>query len=122
MMEKFFRVGREAARPGSTHRRIHRLRLETKRVRYTLELFKSVYGEKVKQILEPLKRLQDQLGAINDCATTLEMVRHNKDAAEAVQELADKREAEFREYWRKHFGSAPRVEWKAVLSAADGKK
>jgi CHAD domain-containing protein len=122
LIEDFFRAGREAARPGSTHHRMHRLRLEAKRVRYTLELFEPVYGENAKQILEPLKKLQDQLGAINDCAATLEMVRRNKDAAAAVQGLADKREAAFREYWGKHFGSAKRAEWKAVLSAADGKK
>jgi len=122
MMEKFFRAGAEAARPGSTYRRIHRLRLEAKRLRYTIELFEPVYGENTKQILEPLKNLQDQLGAINDCATTLEMVRRNKDAAAAVQRLADKREAAFREDWGKHFGSAQRTAWKAALSAADGKQ
>jgi len=122
MMEDFFQAGREAARPGSTHLRMHRLRLEAKRVRYTIELFEPVYGERTKPILEPLKELQDRLGAINDCATTLEMVRRDKGAAAAVQGLAVKREADFREYWGKHFGSAKRAEWKAVLSAADGKK
>jgi CHAD domain-containing protein len=122
LMEDFFRAGREAARPGSTHRRMHRLRLEAKRVRYTLELFEPVYGESTKAILEPLKQLQDRLGAINDCATTLEMVRRDKGAATAVRGLADKREADFREYWGKHFGSAKRAGWKAVLNAADGKK
>ncbi len=122
MIEDFFRAGREAARPGSTHRRMHRLRLEAKRVRYTLELFEPVYGEKTKQILESLKELQDKLGAINDCATTLEMVRRNKGAATAVRRLAGEREAEFRGYWKQHFGSRERERWKAVLNAADGKK
>ncbi len=122
MLETFFQAGRKAARPGSTHHRIHRLRLEAKRVRYTLELFEAVYGENAMQILEPLRELQDRLGAINDCATTLEMIRRDKGAAAAVRGLADKREAEFRDYWGKHFGSTKRAGWKAVLSAADGKQ
>jgi CHAD domain-containing protein len=122
MIEDFFRAGREAARPRSTHRRMHRLRLEAKRVRYTLELFESAYGERTKPMVEPLKALQDKLGAINDCATTLEMLRRNRGAATAVRRLAGERETEFREHWKKHFGPRERVRWKAVLSAADGEK
>jgi CHAD domain-containing protein len=122
MIEDFFRAGRGAARPGSTHQRMHRLRLEAKRVRYTLELFEPVYGEKTRLILESLKELQDKLGAINDCATTIEMVRRNRGAAVAVRRLAGEREAEFRGHWKRHFGSRERVQWKAVLGAADGKK
>jgi CHAD domain-containing protein len=101
---------------------MHRLRLEAKRVRYTLELFEPVYGEKTRLILESLKELQDKLGAINDCATTIEMVRRNRGAAVAVRRLAGEREAEFRGHWKRHFGSRERVQWKAVLGAADGKK
>jgi len=122
MIEDFFRAGREAARPRSTHRRMHGLRLEAKRVRYTLELFEPVYGERTEPMVESLKELQDRLGAINDCATTLEMVRRNRGAAAAVRRLAGERETEFREHWKKHFGPRERVGWKAVLIAADGKK
>jgi CHAD domain-containing protein len=122
MIADFFLAGREAARPASTHRRMHRLRLEAKRVRYTLELFEPVYGENANQVLESLKELQDKLGAINDCATTLEMVRRNRGAAAAVRRLAGEREAEFRGYWKKHFGPRERARWKAVLCAADGNK
>jgi CHAD domain-containing protein len=123
MMTDLFRSGREAARPRSTHQRMHRLRLEAKRVRYTVELFESAYGKKkAGRVLEPLKALQDKLGAINDCATTLEMVRRHRDAAAAVRRLAAERETAFREHWKKHFGPRESVRWNAVLSAADGKK
>jgi len=68
-----------------------------------------------------LKGLQEKLGAINDCEATLEMIRRDRSAAASVRRLAREREAEFRTYWKKHFGPRERVRWKAVLSAADGK-
>ena len=104
MTEELFRAGREAARPDSSHQKMHQFRLKTKRVRYTLELFEPVYGEKTNQMMESLKGLQEKLGAINDCATTLEMIRQNRGAAEAVRRLAGEREAEFRSYWKRRFG------------------
>ena len=122
LVEELFRAGREAARPESSHQRMHQFRLKTKRVRYTLELFESVYGGTTTQIMESLKGLQEKLGAINDCATTIEMVRRDRDAAAAVRRLADQREAEFRDYWKKHFRPRELSRWKAVLRAADGKK
>jgi CHAD domain-containing protein len=122
LVEALFRGGREASRPESSHRQMHQFRLKTKRVRYTLELFETVYGGKTKPIMELLKGLQEKLGAINDCATTIEMVRQDRDAAGAVRRLAGQREAEFRNYWKKHFGPRELSQWKAVLRAADGKK
>ena len=122
MAEELFRAGRGAALPNSTRLRMHRLRLKAKEVRYTLEIFEPVYGRKTKQMLEALKGLQEKLGAINDCATTLEMIRRDRGAAVSVRRLAGEREAEFRTYWKEHFGSRERVRWKAVLRTADGKK
>ena len=122
MIEELFRAGRGAAKPNSTRLRMHRLRLKAKGVRYTLEIFEQVYGRKTKPVMAALKGLQEKLGAINDCATTLEMIRRDRGAAAAVRRLAGEREEEFREHWKEHFGLRERVRWKAVLSAADGKK
>jgi len=122
MLDDLFRAGRAAARPDANHQKMHRFRLKTKRVRYTLELFEVVYEGATKQVMESLKGLQDKLGAINDCATTLEMIRLDRVAADAVRRLADKRVVEFRVYWKKHFGMREKLRWKAVLGAADRKK
>ena len=122
MVEDLFRAGLEAARADSDHPRMHQFRLKAKRMRYTLELFEPAYGERTKTIMEALKGLQEKLGAINDCATTLEMIRRDRAAAAAVQRLAGEREAEFRAHWKKHFGPRERVRWKAVLGAADGEE
>jgi CHAD domain-containing protein len=121
MTEKLFRGGREAAQANSTRLRLHRLRLQAKGVRYTLEIFEPVYGRKTKPVLEALKGLQEKLGAINDCATTLEMIGRDRGAAASVRRLAGERELEFRTHWKAHFGPRERLRWKAVFDAADGK-
>jgi CHAD domain-containing protein len=121
MMDDLFRAGTDAARPEASHRQMHQFRLKAKRMRYTLELFEKFYGGKTETMMESLKGLQEKLGAINDCSTTIEMVSRNRGAAESVRRLAERRVAEFREYWETHFGPRERVRWKAVLGAADGK-
>jgi CHAD domain-containing protein len=122
MTEKLFRTGRDAVRPDYSQRKMHEFRLKTKHVRYTLEIFEPVYGSKTKPMLEALKGLQEKLGAINDCATTLELIRRDRSAAASVRRLAGEREVEFRTYCKKHFGPPrERLRWKAVLRAADGK-
>ena len=49
---------------------LHKFRLGTKRVRYTLELFRQCCGHGLEQRLQVLRRLQQYLGEINDYATT----------------------------------------------------
>lgn len=121
MVEDLFRAGQTATQPDSSPQKMHRVRLKGKRVRYTLELFKQVYGNKTKPMMGSLKVLQEKLGAINDCATTLEMIRRERVAAAAVRRLCDERQAELREYWKIHFRTQERLRWKAMLGAEDRK-
>jgi len=116
MTDDLFLAGGAAAQAGSTHHQMHRFRLMTKRVRYTLEAFDPVYGTATAEIMESLKGLQEKLGAINDCAATLVMVARNRGASGAVSRLARERELEFRTYWKRHFGPKVEGQWKAILS------
>src|SRR6516164_8418335 len=54
--------------------KLHRLRLISKRLRYTLELFRPCYGPGLEERLESLKRLQDFLGDINDAVTSAHLI------------------------------------------------
>ena len=48
---------------------VHELRLDCKKLRYTLELFKELYPpDEVRAIVRRLKKLQDVLGDFNDCS------------------------------------------------------
>lgn len=57
---------------------LHRLRIEGKKLRYLLEFFSSLYPRpELERILEPLKRMQDHLGTLNDLAVQqARLLRH----------------------------------------------
>jgi CHAD domain-containing protein len=115
MAKDLFAAGREAAAPAASRRAMHRFRLAAKRFRYTLELFEPAYGRSIKSVLASLRKLQDKLGAINDCATTLEMLGSHDRAAAMIRRLARSREAEFRKYWKSDFGIRARARWARAL-------
>ncbi len=48
--------------------------LSSKRFRYTLELFEQFYGSEMERAAEAMKGVQDRLGAINDCAATIDLL------------------------------------------------
>jgi len=47
----------------------HALRIEFKRLRYTVSLFQDVLGSTITEFIDELKAIQDTLGKINDAAT-----------------------------------------------------
>src|SRR5947209_17408051 len=54
----------------------HRMRLASKRLRYTLELFVPCYGIGLEERLETLKELQDSLGEVNDAVASRALLGH----------------------------------------------
>jgi CHAD domain-containing protein len=52
--------------PMASFEQLHALRIEFKRLRYTLEFFKEILGKDVQTIIEEIKGLQDHLGELND--------------------------------------------------------
>uniref|UniRef100_UPI004055F53C CHAD domain-containing protein n=1 Tax=Candidatus Electronema sp. TaxID=2698783 RepID=UPI004055F53C len=62
----------------SSDQDLHRMRIHSKKLRYALEFFRSLYAEKdVERLITPLKHLQDMLGLNNDLAVQEEtLTRH----------------------------------------------
>jgi CHAD domain-containing protein len=54
---------------------LHRLRIETKRLRYALEFLGDILGPQRGLLVERLVALQDHLGALNDAAVNVAAVR-----------------------------------------------
>ena len=107
VVRRFFGAARKAAQSESP-RNLHRLRLEAKRLRYTLELFESLYGPGLQRRLAQLRKLQGYLGDISDIGATTAMFENGADRRriEVVRlqdylrnRLAD-RLAAFRRYWK----------------------
>ena len=63
--------------PASPDEELHRLRIECKKLRYSLEFFASLYDEDImRQLIRQLKLLQNNLGDFNDLSVQQEMLAH----------------------------------------------
>ena len=116
LAEEFFQAGATAAVPGAALPDLHRFRLSSKRFRYTLELFEGFYGTEMSRGATVLKGVQDRLGAINDCAVTMNLLSPDRPAVSAVGKQLGPRILEFREYWERQLRPQKLVWWKRWLS------
>ena len=110
MLEEFTSRGKRALGPKASIEKIHRLRIEAKKVRYTLELFAPVYGASFDGWIERIKALQDVLGAISDCETVREMIERqggDRRIESALRRKVSRKLEEFRQLWADSFASAP---------------
>ena len=112
----FFETGDAAADPKSSYQALHRFRLRAKRFRYTLELFQRFYGSEMTAGAKSLKGVQDRLGAINDCVTTIDLLAGDSAAAAAIERLLDQRTGAFQTYWRTRFTPQRRAWWQRWLA------
>lgn len=114
--EQFFASGTAALSAHADYHKLHQFRLQAKRFRYTLELFDSFYGTEMPQGGEILKELQDRLGAINDCATTITILGRDRRAIAAVGKLLRQRKAALQEYAQNQFVPQKLDWWKRWLA------
>ena len=74
LMRAYYAQGRRLAGGDLSPEILHEFRLATKRLRYTVEMFRACYGPGIDRWLVALRQIQDHLGAINDCVATKELV------------------------------------------------
>lgn len=98
--------------------KLHRLRLATKRLRYTLEVFRPCYGKGLEERLEVLRKVQGQLGDTNDCVAAWDLLakimRPSRDRTRMegyLERRAKKQAAGFRAQWQELFEAPGREEW-----------
>ena len=111
MLESYFDQGRKLTGRSPSVGAMHPFRLETKVLRYTLELFRPGFGPGLEGLLLRLRRIQDCLGALNDYATTRDLIaaRLPKRAPDRqkmerfLTARARRKSLEFRRYWRLTF-------------------
>jgi CHAD domain-containing protein len=112
LSQAYFQAGRALLNGDSTLKSLHGFRLETKRFRYTLELFRPCYGAGLDQRLALLRQVQDLLGEINDCASTLILVGKNEKKISAfLERRMARKKSELRRYWRQTFDRAGQERW-----------
>jgi CHAD domain-containing protein len=124
LVRSYYQEGRKAASSEAAPETLHAFRLRTKRLRYTIELFRPCYGPGLERWLDALRRIQNHLGAISDCVTTGQICRSaqakGSPGREQLESYLDRRAAReaaaFQRYWRNEFdkpGEARR--WETYL-------
>jgi CHAD domain-containing protein len=106
LAREYFDEGRDALAPGTAWKQMHKFRLRTKRFRYTLEIFKDLYGPGMLKRIESLKKVQTYLGEINDCIVTSEMLKDMEGMDEVRGKLTDKADdkiEKLRDFWANTF-------------------
>lgn len=122
--EAFFESGRRVVAVESSIEQLHEFRLEAKRFRYLLELFRPLFGKPLKERIAALKALQDVLGMINDCKTSAELFARWSEEPGGRRALAyfEARQrsliAELRAEWRQRIDAPGELEkWRLVLQS-----
>ena len=119
LASKYFAEVRKALARKPTPAQMHRVRLASKRLRYTLELFKPCYAGGLERRLGELKKLQDILGALNDAVSAAGLVEkalspkppeRARVLAFLEQRAAEKTE-EFRQHWKSDFDAPGKESW-----------
>lgn len=109
VVAEFFALGRSAA-TGADPAQFHAFRLAAKRFRYTLEIFRPLYGPGLELRIEAVRRIQSMLGDRQDFAVLSARLRNTLNPSEALLEAlraSDERGREIEErfgaYWREEF-------------------
>jgi CHAD domain-containing protein len=115
----YFQAGRKLLAESPASADLHGFRLKTKRLRYTLELFRACYSATLDQRLDSLREIQTLLGDINDCAAALRVAASALPSkspeyvkAERFLNARGKRlSAAFKKHWKEKFDAPGREDW-----------
>ncbi len=119
MMSEYFAEVRDALADKQSPAHLHRIRLASKKVRYTLELFRPCYGAVgFDARLKALKDVQTSLGDVNDAVAVSRLLatlmphspgRHALRAL--LKQRAAKKAEEFRAHWTERFDAPGQERW-----------
>src|SRR5579862_7635428 len=121
LVSGYFSAGRKLMEGKPAAIELHHFRLATKRFRCILEFFRPCYGKAMESRIEDLRGAQNRLGEINDCVTTLALLKlpaKQKRIADFLNKRAAERTNAFRQYWHQTFGP-PELEnrWRRYFSS-----
>jgi len=119
LVEDWFTRGRELAAGDGSGRAFHSFRLRTKRLRYTLEMFRPFYGPRLDEYLAALRQVQTRLGELNDCAVTRKLLPAESPQRARVDQFLERRERAlrtgFRKAWKEVDQPGEDARWMAYL-------
>jgi CHAD domain-containing protein len=118
MMSDYFVQVRDAIAAKTSPADLHKIRLASKKVRYTLELFRPCYGPGFNERLAALKGVQTSLGDVNDAVAAADLIRdamprsaQRKTLRAYLKKRAAEKAEEFRVHWMETFDAEGQERW-----------
>jgi|SRR5580658_6990892 CHAD domain-containing protein len=121
MARKYFQAGRDAVSEKRPSDELHAFRLETKRFRYTLELFRPVYGPQLDRYLKALHELQGTLGKVSDYQAIQRVVHGDRALDAHIRQALKKKVKDLRHEWRAFDFEGELKRWRTYLAGEHSK-
>src|ERR1700689_4817727 len=116
MARKYFEAGRKAIEGKRPPDELHGFRLETKRFRYTLELFRPLYGPKLDRYLKALRELQSVLGKVSDYQAIQRVLPKDPELNKQLERALKGKVKDLRQSWQAFDSSGELKRWRSYLS------
>jgi len=116
MARKYFQAGRDALSKRRSPDELHGFRLQTKRFRYTLELFRPVYGPQLDGYVNKLRGLQGALGKVSDYQAIQQVLADDSALQAEIRRALKKRVKDLRHEWRAFDSEGELKRWRTYLA------
>jgi CHAD domain-containing protein len=121
MARKYFEAGRKAIQGKQPPQQLHRFRLETKRFRYTLELFQPLYGPNLERYLRALRELQGALGKVSDYQAIERVLSNDAEIKKEIEHALKGKLKDLRQSWRAFDSDGQLKRWRTYLAGDHSK-
>src|SRR5438105_15545003 len=118
LVEEYFEAGRKTAKGKKSPKALHRFRLVTKKFRYSMELFRPIYGASLDRRLESLRQLQNVLGKVSDYQAILKLLVDDQVLAAKARRALHRKSNEFRNQWQTFDSPGQLRDWKNYFGRA----
>jgi len=116
MARKYFEAGRAAIEGKRPPEELHGFRLETKRFRYTLELFRPLYGPSLERYLKALRELQGALGKVSDYQAIQRVLASDREIKKQIDHTLKGKLKDLRRHWRAFDSDGQLKRWRTYLA------
>jgi CHAD domain-containing protein len=121
LARQYFEAGRDAVSKKRPPEELHGFRLETKRFRYTLELFRPVYGPQLDRYLKALHELQGALGKVSDYQAIQRVVHGDHALQHHLNHTLKRKVKDLRHEWRTFDSEGELKRWRTYLAGEHSK-
>jgi len=121
MARKYFEAGRKAIEGKRPPDELHGFRLETKRFRYTLELFRPLYGPNLDRYLKGLRELQGALGKVSDYQAIQRVLSRDRELKRQIEDALKGKLKDLRHSWRAFDSEGQLKRWRTYLAGDHSK-